>query len=313
MTITETAITSQDQWHELRKPNIGASEIGALFGCHEYASAYSLSARKLGLIEAQPDNDMMRRGRLLEPVAVEMLREERQEWKVWQPRAYYCDAAARLGATPDLLVRDNDDRRGVIQIKSVEPSVFARTWHDDDDCMAVPGWIKLQVMLEAHLTDSVFAYVAALVVGHGIHLEMIEVPIEPAMIARMYHRAAIFWEQVDAGKPLDPDYGRDAAALASVLRQDDESELDMTSDNELPAIAARLEAANHAKVMAMEIADECKARILHRIGRAAKVRFAGGSISAKTITRKEHLVAASSFRSLKVRFARGGNGQEILP
>jgi len=95
--------------------------------------------------------------------------------------------------------------------------------------------------------------------------------IEPKVILRMYDRAKLFWGIVDEGRTLDPDYGRDGAALAAVHRQDDGAELDMTHDNELPTIAARLEAANQAKKMADEMADNCKARILHRIGSAAKV------------------------------------------
>src|SRR5262245_11641298 len=106
MAIKRTEITSDEQWHELRKPNLGASEIGALFGDHEYATPYSLSAKKLGLLDANSDTEVMKRGRLLEPVAIALLREEKPDWEIWQPHAYYCDETARLGATPDCFVRD---------------------------------------------------------------------------------------------------------------------------------------------------------------------------------------------------------------
>jgi predicted phage-related endonuclease len=314
MAVTRTEITSEQQWHDLRRPNIGASEIGALLGVHEYATPYSLSARKLGLLEVVPDNAILRRGRLLEPVAIQLLAEDKPEWQLIRPHAYFCDQESRLGATPDLLVVDmNDRRRGVAQIKSVEPSVYARNWHDGDTGEVVPPtWIAVQVMMEAHLTNSEFAFVAALVVGHGIHLELIEVPIREDVIKRLYERAAIFWHQVDHGKTLDPDFARDGAAIAEVLRRDDETELDFSSDNELPDIASRLEAAQHARKMCEETIDSCKARILHRIGAAAKVKFAGGSISAKTVYRKEHMVPATSYRRLTVRINRG-NGRDVEP
>src|SRR5215471_5135824 len=38
MTVTISQITSEEQWQTLRKPNIGASEIGALFGSHHYCT-----------------------------------------------------------------------------------------------------------------------------------------------------------------------------------------------------------------------------------------------------------------------------------
>jgi hypothetical protein len=311
MTVTVTEITSTEQWHELRRPNIGASEVGALLGIHEYCTPYSLSARKLGLLPKVADNELMKRGRLLEPVAIQLLREEKPEWHLTEPHAYYCDVKSRLGATPDLFVADENNRQGVVQIKSVEPGVFARNWHNDDGEIVPPLWICVQAMMEAFLTNSEFAYIGALVVAHGIHLELIEVPLQIGIITRVYERAAIFWEIVNSGRTLDPDFGRDGAVLAQVLRQDDQTEVDATGDNELPYLAQRLEGANHAKKMAEEMADECKAKILHRIGAAQKVKFAGGSISAKTVNRKEYLVPASSYRKLSVRFDRGnGNLSE---
>jgi predicted phage-related endonuclease len=315
MAVTRTEITSEQQWHDLRKPNIGASEIGALLGVHEYCTPYSLSARKLGLLEVVPDNAILRRGRLLEPVAIQLLQEEKPEWQLTRPHAYYCDQMPRLGATPDLFVVDENNRRGVVQIKSVEPSVFARAWHDSETGEVVPPtWIAVQAMMEAHLTNSEFAFIAALVVGHGIHLELIEVPIREDVIRRLYERAAIFWHQVDHGKTLDPDFSRDGAAIAEVLRRDDETELDFSADNELPDIASRLEAAQTAKKMCEETIENCKARILHRIGAAAKVKFAGGLISAKTVYRKEHMVSATSYRRLTVHINRGnGAGLSEAP
>jgi len=307
MAVTRTEITSDEHKSELRKPNIGASEDAALVGEHPYLTAYSLSARMLGKLPPVLDNDAMRRGRLLEPVAIQLLREEKPEWIVTEPHAYFCDTTARLGCTPDVIVT-YDGRQGIVQIKTVEPSVFARNWHNEDGDVVPPTWIAIQAIMEAHLTNSEFAWIAALVVGHGIHLELIEVPLQIGVITKVYERAAIFWEIVDAGKTVDPDFGRDGAAIASVLRQDDETELDLSADNELPVIASQLEAANHARKIAEQTADECKARILHRIGAAAKVRYSGGSITAKTVNSKPYVVAAKSYRRINVRPSRG-NGE----
>ena len=311
MTITSTEITSDEQWKELRNPNIGASEIGTLFGAHPNLTPYRLSALKLGLLEPEPDNPMMRRGRLLEPVALKLLAEERPDWEVWNPRAYFCDDEARLGATPDCFVRDPQGRLGTVQIKSVEPNVFNKKWKDEDDNIVVPEWIRLQCALEQFLCGAEFAYVAVLVVGHGIELHLIEVTTDHETIVRIYDRAAVFWEIVNDGRTLDPDFDRDAATLAAVHRKDNGKELDMSDDNWLPTIASRLQTANETKAAAEELASHCRAQILHLIGDAQKVKFAGGTISAPTVKRKEHTVKAGSFRTVTVRMARNGGGEML--
>lgn len=305
MPITRTEITSDAQWHGLREPNIGASEIGALVGTHEYVTAYSLGARKKGLLPKIEDNDAMRRGRLLEPVAIAMLAEERPTWKLTHPRAYFCDTAARLGATPDLFVEDELRQEGIVQIKTVEAGIFARDWHNDIGEVVPPLWIAIQAMMEQHLTGRDYAYVAALVIGHALHLELVPVPFRPDVIAKLYERAGLFWELLDQGNLPPPDFGMDGATIAKVLRQDDDSELDMSSDNELPEIAAKLQAALDAASVAEEMAKEQRARLLHRIGPAARVKFQGGTISAKTVQRAEHVVRATSYRRVNLRFKKG--------
>src|SRR5213078_602416 len=132
MSITVTPITDQAQWRELRKPNVGCSEVAALFGIHEYLTGFALAARKLGRLDDTVDNNLLRRGRELEPVARSRLAEERQEWTQIAAGDYYCDRDLRFGATPDLFVRDEIGRTGLVQIKTAAPSVFARKWHNPD-------------------------------------------------------------------------------------------------------------------------------------------------------------------------------------
>ena len=75
MGITCTPIENPKQWHALRRGVVGASEAGALCGVHEYQTYYGLWARKAGKIPDAEDNPAMERGRRLEKVAVEMIRE----------------------------------------------------------------------------------------------------------------------------------------------------------------------------------------------------------------------------------------------
>jgi predicted phage-related endonuclease len=305
MTILRTAIpiTSPEQWHELRRQNVGCSEIGALFGVHDYITGFALAARKLGKLPYQIDDAVLRRGRLLEPVAKQMLAEAQPDWSLLDPSAYYSDSEIRFGCTPDLFVR-TDRGLGVVQIKTVAPQIFAGKWHNDAGTIEPPLWIALQAMGEQHLTGADFAYVAVLVVGYGLSLELVEVPYLPDVVESMRARVVAFWELVGRGELPPPDYGRDGRHLAKVYVEDDGSELDLTSDNELPEIAAQYEALKAAKQTAQAGIDEAQAKILHKLGSAQRARFAGGVITAKTIARKEHWIPASSYRRMTVKHDR---------
>jgi YqaJ-like viral recombinase domain len=304
MAIITVPITNPTQWRELRKPNVGCSEVAALFGIHEYMTGFALAARKLGKLADTVDNKVLQRGRLLEPVARNLLAEQRQDWVQIPATDYYYDRDIRFGATPDLFVRDEIARIGVVQIKTVAPSVFARKWHNPQTCQVEPPlWVALQAMCEQHLTGANFAVVACLVVDDwGLTLETVDVPYLPFLIEEARNKVAAFWEMVDRGELPDPDYGRDRGNLAKVYAKADGTELDLSADNELPEIVAQLDALQMARRTAQDGIDDAQARILHRIGAAERVRFAGGMISAPTVHRKEYTAKAVDYRRLSFKF-----------
>jgi len=304
MSITVTPITDQAQWRELRKPNVGCSEVAALFGIHEYLTGFALAARKLGKLEDTVDNNLLRRGRMLEPVARSLLAEEHQEWTQIVAGDYYCERDLRFGATPDLFVKDELGRTGLVQIKTAAPSAFARKWHNPDtSAVEPPLWIAMQAMCEMHLTGADFAVVAVLVVDDwGFTLETVDVPYLPKVIEEARTRVEAFWMMVDRGELPAPDYGRDEHNLARVYaRAEKDSEIDLSGDNELPEIVDQLVALRMAKNTAEAGIKEANAKILDRMKLAERARYAGGWISAKTISKKEYTVKPSSYRLINVK------------
>src|SRR4029079_19449389 len=111
-------LNERDRWLELRKRDVTASVAGALFGVHDFVTPYQLWALKSGLIEDNiVETAAMRRGRLLEPVAIRLLREERPTWRVEPCSTYFRDPHARIGATPDALAIDPERTGfGIVQI-----------------------------------------------------------------------------------------------------------------------------------------------------------------------------------------------------
>ena len=306
MTIISVPITSQEQWHALRAQNVGCSEVAALFGIHDHMTGYALAARKLGKLADTVDNAVLQRGRLLEPVARQLLAEQYQDWQQIAAGSYYHDPDIGFGATPDLFV-ENERGIGTVQIKTVAPQVFASKWHNADTGeIEPPLWVAMQAMCEQHLTGADFAVVAALVVGYGLSLEVLPVPYLAKVVDEARARVKAFWEMIARGELPEPDYGRDAGTIAKVLRQDDGSELDLTGDNELLQITAELENAKQAKHLAENSIDHCQARILQKIGTAQRAIYNGGVITAKTVHRKEYFAKASSYRRLNVKRERAG-------
>ena len=305
MPIVNVVIESPEQWKALRAPNVGCSEIAALFGIHEFITGYALAARKLGKLSDTIDNDVLKRGLLLEPVARQLLAEEKQDWEQVAAGSYYYVPELRFGASPDLFVRDPWRGIGIVQIKTVAPQICASKWHNPDTSVIEPPlWVALQAMCEQYLTGADFAVVAALVIGYGLSLEVVEVPYIQPVIQQALDNLVEFWRRVDAGKLPAPDFAADRGNLARVLRQDDGSEIDLTSDGEMPAIAAQMAAAQQAKHLASATIDNCQAKILHKMGTAQRATYAGGVITAKTVNRKGFVMPPTSYRKISFKLDR---------
>jgi predicted phage-related endonuclease len=302
--IERIPIESREQWLALRERNIGASEVSALLGVHSYLTPFGLWAIKSGMVTADiADNPAMRRGRLMEPVALQMLAEEHPEWTV-EPNpipggAYYQDTELRLAATPDAFVTTPDRGRGLAQVKSVEPGVFRRDWQPNGDETEVPLGHAVQTICEAHLSGAQWACVVAHIVDHGIRIEVIDVPLHAPIIARIKAAAADFWRMVDEGREPPADYGRDAHVIEQLFSQPEEIEIDLSSDNSLPEVVAKYQSLSKSITELTADRITCRAEILHKLGNATAARIATGRLTAKSVKRKAYVVAESSYRTIR--------------
>lgn len=291
--MTVEVITPKDRqaWLRARGKDVTASVVGALFGVHDFTSPYELWAVKTGRVPREDqETDAMRRGRLLEPVAVQILREDHPDWQIEYSTAeqtYYRDPALRLGATPDVIVNCPRRGKGIVQIKSVEQGVYRRKWLDEDGNAEAPLWIALQAILEAHLTGATWAAVCPLVIGFGVEAPMIEIPLDhmPAIIDQMAEKSAEFWAMVAEDREPPVDYERDAAlidALYSIGDAREEVALIGEADIEV-AIAGAIKAKDDAlRAEAARIRYE--AEIKAAMGSAEIAHLTGG----RRITWKTH-------------------------
>lgn len=304
-------------WRAARARDVTASVAAALLKdqdgaiCHEWETPFGLFQAKKGNATEGEETEPMRRGRLLEPVAVQVLRERHSDWTIrhnsGDGRVYYRDPTTRIGATPDIIADCPERGRGVVQIKSVESSVFHRKWKIDGE-VEPPTWIAVQAIIEASLTGAQWASVAPIVVGHGVDVPEIEIPIHFGVMTRLRRAVEEFWDRIERDDPYPPDYARDGRLITGLYADDDGGDVDLSNNKRIAELLPLREALKAREADGAEAEKERKiidAEIIDALGNAARGRLADGRvIDAKTVRRKAYAVAASSYRTVKVKEAK---------
>ena len=234
-------ITGRDMWLEMRKQDVTASAIGALFGAHPYMTALRLYMEKSG-VEFPPieENKVMRRGRLLEGAVALAVADALPEWRIAKNNFYYRDTELRLGATPDFLIDGDPRGLGVLQTKTAAPSVFIRDWNNGKE---IPFWITLQNLVECMLTGATFGVVAVMSVD-AFNLECVIIPVPRHDGAEQRIKLAVmkFWDDVAKRNEPAPDYGRDASLLPLIAPLAVKDKLiDLSGKNEMPVMLEQRE------------------------------------------------------------------------
>ncbi len=278
-------ITPRDRraWLKARGQDITASVVGALFGVHDFVTPYELWAIKTGRVRQQDEEtDAMRRGRLLEPVAVQILREERPEWRIEHNAAdntYFRDTERRIGATPDVIAHCPQRGRGIVQIKSVEAGTYRRKWMDEEGNPEAPLWIALQATQEAFLTGAEWAAVMPLVIGFGIEAPLIDIPLDtmPGVIDAITEKAGEFWQMVAEDREPSVDYARDGALIDRLYAiGDPREEADLTATPHIIEDIQRRDALRR-EIAAREVeAAGIETRIKALMGSAEVAHLPGG-------------------------------------
>ena len=111
-----------------------------------------------------------------------------RSWNTTHPTA--TGATRRPGSAPRRICWSTDERGiGVVQLKSVEPSVYARNWENGEP----PFWIALQALTEAKLTGAQWAAVGALRIGHGVDFDLVPVPLHAGAWQALLDAVGAFW------------------------------------------------------------------------------------------------------------------------
>lgn len=305
-------IHSREEWLARRSKNVNASEAAALFGpgIHPYLTPYKLWALKSGKLGPEVDNPVLRRGRLFEPVVVEILREDNPTWQINATRVYFWDDQTRIGCTPDVDGTRPEDAygQGIIQIKTIGQFAFRRHWHDENGEIAVPTWVAVQASIEAYLTGSTWAGVAAMKLGDGgIEVLYIDIPLKPHLIHRIEDLCAEFWERVAKDWPYDPDFGRDRKLVFDLYTEGKGPVIDLTADVEMGEILqerAQLKQLEKAGESATDQRKILDARIMMKLGNSPAAHCGGRLVTIKIVKKKAYPVKATQYPQVRVKESR---------
>lgn len=310
MTIESWPVTDRESWLKRREKDVTASVAAALFGdgVHPYITAYELYCLKAGLIEADPEETpAMRRGRLLEPVALQLLREERYGWTLEAGKTYYRDTVHRIGATPDTTARRPDiDGLGTVQIKTAGRFAFDKGWKGEHGEINLPLWIAVQCSVEASLIGATWGAVAVMVLGDGgLDMHIVDVPLRPKLVVKLRELTKEFWRRVGAREAYPIEFNRDAEMISRLYAETDGGTVDLSANNRIMEVIAAREGLKIMEAKGAAAAKERKpldAEIIAALGNAANGTLADGRvIEAPTVHRKEYSVEATSYRTIRVK------------
>lgn len=224
-----------------RDTYIGGSEVAALVGVHPYLSAAAVWARKLGLAEETPENDMMLAGTLIQSSVFEMFRRRTNAItiasEIWNGHPVH----PNVGGTQDYIV-EIDGARAVVEVKCAFTWASAQGWKHAGEGV-VPEHYTCQLAYYREICGIDRGYFAALVQGE---LKIVEAHHDAAgaTLGRyLCERAQAFWNAHVATR-IPPEFdGSDSAGSALVAA--------------FPANDGNMRAATESEI---ELVERCRER-----------------------------------------------------
>ena len=282
-------------WLEARRQGIGSSDAAAICGLNPWSSPTAVYASKIGAFEDEADSEAAYWGLAIEPLVAERFASEtgrsvklagellRSKALPWQ--------LATLDATQTDPMKPGP---GVLEIKCT--SLRSR-WDE-----GVPDFVEVQVQHQLAVTGYEWASVGVLFGGREFFWADIE--RNESYIAGLTQIEAAFWESVLKGEPPQKVDGSEATERAlkalypsdkdEVIRLDGEWTTAFEDLKEFKADKADLE--KQIRALTNQVKAEMKTATCALLPN-------GNSFTLTETHRVEHVVKASSYRTLRMREA----------
>ena len=279
--IAETKEMPREEWLEIRKQGIGASEAAAAVGLNPYQSPLELWMIKTGRdtnfpkVDPNDESSPMYWGNVLESIVAQHY-SSRTGNKVRRVNAVlqHPDAdKAWMLANLDYAV-SGSNKVQVLECKTAG-EWGAKLWKD-----GVPEYVQCQVQHQLSVTGKQAADVAVLICGQ--RLETFRIERDEELIERLITLERQFWEYVvtDTPPPVD---GSDSSAksLSYLYPQDQGETVDFSEDSEMNEHFEGLMTTRSEISYLQKHESKLKQSIQAHMGDATRSLFAGGSVSWK--------------------------------
>ena len=299
---------TKEAWLEIRKGTIGGSEIGAILGLNEFASAYSVWAEKMGLTPAFEGNLATDVGTYLEEFVAKRFQEISGLQVQKTNFIYYNDQYLGLHASPDRLIqypkgdprRKKDAYKAGLECKTTN-SFSGKKFKGED----FPATYYCQAVQYMAVMDVSEWYIAVLIGNHDFRIYQLRrgvdqetcnwerpewclssIAVSESEIASMYAQAKAFMACIATHTPPAAD-GSDATtrAIADVFGDSDPGlgDLDLTPVSswiqQYKAISANIKSLDKEKTEAANM-------IKSYMGQAEVGRYGDTKVTWKTQTRR---------------------------
>jgi putative phage-type endonuclease len=276
--LVETKDMRREDWLEVRKSGIGASDAAAAVGLNPYQSALELWMIKTGrdaqLPKIDPDDttEPAYWGTLLEPIVAASYTKQTGN------RVRRVNAVLQHPSIPWMLANIDREIVGVPGVQILECKTAgefgARLWRE-----GVPEYVLLQVQHQLAVTGKLAADVAVLLCGQK--LEVHRVARDDELIARLIALEAQFWQSVTSDTPPPADGSESADRALRCLYPGTGGTVDFTDDRRLSSVFADLVAVRADIENREQTEARLKQALVQSMGEADRALFETGSVSFK--------------------------------
>jgi putative phage-type endonuclease len=284
---------TREEWLEMRRNYVGASESAALLGMGAGFSKSPLSLyliKRGELVPQDEDNERIREGVRRENEVA--LSSSALAGRKLLPAVYAVhDRVHGMAASLDRVVlpseADIEQGRigpGALECKIVYSDAYRRDWRDGP-----PAYYLIQNQHQMACSGYLWGEIAAIVVnpktGQDEGVPRFTYAAHPELIGRIEEAVAEFWDRVRLGIPPDPDGHKSTRdALRAMFPAPQDEEVDLQFSNSLPMLARR-----YARMTALEARlKKSKQQISNdfraAMGTAKRARLAGKITITRTVS-----------------------------
>ena len=290
---TRAGCLMQD-WLDERKQLIGASESPTILGLgYEGENAYTLWAKKCGLIEDMPDREDLEWGREMQPVVLKMFQKKTgiQVRDLGEFTIVRHPTLKFIGATLDGIA-ETDDGLAVVESKNIG-QYNAKEWDDDEP----PLRVNVQIQHQMLAAGAQVGYAVACIGGRKLHWRKVQ--RNDKFIEVLIPKLAAFWQAVESKTPPEVDGSLATAKVLAKLHPEDSGET-IVLPPESADWTAQLEQAKASIKAAEALKTDAENRIKAALGDATFGMLPDGSRwSWKSQDRAGYTVEPTTFRVLR--------------